>query len=69
MSEVDDQDDQDNTADSGSDTEGGSPKQRKVLIKHPLPWTSPLANQYIEGLHRKAKWRLSERSLNILQQH
>ena len=65
MSEADDQAD-DDTVDSGSDNEGGPPKQRKVLIKHPLPWRSPLANQFMESMDRKAKRRLSERSLTML---
>ncbi|KXJ08827.1 hypothetical protein AC249_AIPGENE12874 [Exaiptasia diaphana] len=36
MSE-DDDNDEDNAEDSASDNEGGPPKKRKVLIKHPLP--------------------------------
>ena len=65
MSE-DDDNDEDNAEDSASDNEGGPPKKRKVLIKHPLPWRSPLANQFMESLDRKSKRRLSERSITML---
>lgn len=66
MSEEEDHDG--NAAGSGSEDEGAPPRQRKVLIKHPLPWRSPIANQYMESLDRKTRRQLSERSLSMILQ-